>query len=555
MRTKFYIFLILFFVLSTCYAKTWRSSLYPKNWTPDFTDNEGRFLHDFSYAGYHYGEIALPQITKNITDVTKAPYNADNSGKSDATLQIQKAIDDIGKKGGGVVFLPAGEYAISVDSTKSYGLLIRYSNVVLRGAGAEKTFLKNTTTSMRGKQVIYVMSFKAAWETPNGEVVLLSTDVKSRSFEIPVKKTEIFNVGDMVVIATDLTEKFAEEYQMAKYWSDKIPGQRYCRFITAVNKNKKTISLDIPTRYEMLLRDNARIYKVGTHISEVGLEDFSIGNLQNPEKDHWETNQNAAGPDDLAFMKEGTGPYQIHGSHFIAFRNTWNCWARNLSSFRPVENTKDIHFLSNALRLVKSRNVTVDNCKFQKPQYRGGGGNGYMFTFEGSDCLISNCWAKDARHNYSFKSMFTHGNVLYNCKSITPRYSTDFHMHMSIANLIDNLVADGDYIDASFRPWGGISGSMHGHVTSESVMWNTKGLKPQAYHDFLIDSRQWGWGYVIGTSGENAKIMTKPVIGEQEKIKFDTSPEDFVEGECKGETLIPKSLYIDQLTKRIKKRK
>lgn len=550
MKTKLYVSLLLFTILSSGSAKTWRSSLYPKNWKPGYADSEGRFLHDFSYAGYHCGEIQLPEITKNILDVTKSPYNADNTGKTDATKQIQRALDDAGKKGGGVVFLPAGEYSLSIDFTKSYGLLMRYNNVVLRGAGADKTFLKNTTTSFRQKQVIYIMGMSAAWKMPKGETVAVTTDVKSQSFEIPVKSVSPFKEGDMVVIATDLTDKFAEEYQMSKYWSDKISGQRYCRIIKSINKERNTITIDIPTRYLILTRDNARVYKVGTHISEVGLEDFSIGNLQNQEKENWNTNINEAGPDDLAFMSEGTGPYQIHFSHFIVFRNAINCWAKNISSFRPAENTKDIHFVSNALRVVESRNVTVDNCKLQKPQYRGGGGNGYMFTFEGSDCLISNCWAKDARHNYSFKSMFTHGNVLYNCTSITPRYSTDFHMHMSVTNLIDNFVADGDYVDARFRPWGGISGSMHGHVTSESVIWNTKGLKPQAYHDFLIDSRQWGWGYVIGTSGVNSKVVTKPVSGVQENIAYNTGPEDFVEGEGKGESLVPQSLYLDQLQKR-----
>lgn len=539
--------------LMTITAQSWRSSLYPKNWTPDYSDNQGRFLHDFSYAGYHCGLDSIPQINTKIIDVTKSPYNVDNSGKIDATKQIQRALDDAGKSGGGVVYLPVGEYSISVDSAKSYGLLLRYDNVVLRGAGNDKTFLKNTTTSMRLKQVIYIMGMKAAWKTPLGESVLLTHEVKTKSIEIPVVNTDPFAVGDLIVIATDLTDKFAAEHHMTGYWSDKISGQRYCRIIKSIDKQRNVITIDIPVRYSILPRDNARVYKVGKHLSEVGLENFAIGNIQNTEKDHWNTNENEAGPDDLAFMNEGTGPYQIHSSHFIAFRNAINCWARNISSYRPVENAKDIHFLSNALRMVECRNVTIDNCKLQKPQYRGGGGNGYMFTFEGSDCLISNCWAKNARHNYSFKSMFTHGNVLYHCVGVEPRYSVDFHMHLSMANLIDNYVSDGDYIDARFRPWGGISGYMHGHITTESVIWNSKGLKAHPYHDFLVDSRQWGWGYVIGTSGKMNTVITKPVSGVQEKVTFDTTPEDFVEGVGTGEMLVPQSLYLDQLEKRNKK--
>ncbi|MBE6790854.1 MAG: hypothetical protein E7535_06675, partial [Ruminococcaceae bacterium] len=41
--------------------------------------------------------------------VTEAPYFADNTGKTDVTAVIQRAIDDCSKAGGGTVFLPVGE--------------------------------------------------------------------------------------------------------------------------------------------------------------------------------------------------------------------------------------------------------------------------------------------------------------------------------------------------------------------------------------------------------------------------------------------------------------
>ena len=36
-----------------------RSLLYPPDWDPAFTGEKGRFLHDFSYAGYRNGEVPL----------------------------------------------------------------------------------------------------------------------------------------------------------------------------------------------------------------------------------------------------------------------------------------------------------------------------------------------------------------------------------------------------------------------------------------------------------------------------------------------------------------
>jgi len=44
--------------------------------------------------------------------------------------------------------------------------------------------------------------------------------------------------------------------------------------------------------------------------------------------------------------------------------------------------------------------------------------------------------------------------------------------------------------------------------------------------------------------------LTTPVSGTKGKIEFNTGPEDFTEGITKGETLIPQSLYRDQLDKR-----
>jgi hypothetical protein len=275
-------------------------------------------------------------------------------------------------------------------------------------------------------------------------------------------------------------------------------------------------------------------------------------------------------------MRKETGAYQVHFTHYIVFRNAINCWARNISSYKPKENNKDIHLLSNSLLLTESRNVTIENCNFSYPQYKGGGGNGYMFTIAASDCLISNSTGKGARHNFAFKSMYTHGNVIYNCTGSDPRYSTDFHMHLSMANLLDNFVSDGDFIEAKFRSGGGVTGFMHGQVTTESVFWNTKGVKSHPDKDFLIDSRQWGWGYVIGTSGVMDKVVTTPVsetekqwgtnlisdipelkerhaespLTQSNSVYYNTAPEDFVEGVGKGESLIPQSLYLDQLAKR-----
>jgi len=120
-------------------AGPWRSALYPTDWTPKHSLPDARFLHDFSYAGYRSGaklpKVAGPEFVVQGVDAT---------GATDVTAALQKAIDDAGAKGGGVVRLPAGLYRC--DGT----LTIRTSGVVLRGDGPDKTKLFFNSVPKRG---------------------------------------------------------------------------------------------------------------------------------------------------------------------------------------------------------------------------------------------------------------------------------------------------------------------------------------------------------------------------------------------------------------------
>jgi hypothetical protein len=104
--------LTLLAVFATPVAATgWRSELYPADWTPGFADAEGRFLQDFSFAGYHAGTREIPEgAVAPVVDVTQPPYSADFSGQTDATQAVQAAIDTVGGAGGGTVYLPPGTY-------------------------------------------------------------------------------------------------------------------------------------------------------------------------------------------------------------------------------------------------------------------------------------------------------------------------------------------------------------------------------------------------------------------------------------------------------------
>lgn len=522
-------------------AQTWRSSLYPENWLPGFKDTEGRFLHDFSYAGYRSGDVALPLISTNVVDVTKSPYFADKTGLSDSRPAIQQAIDNVGKAGGGVVFIPEGTYKINVSASANNALKINYSNVVLRGAGTDKTFIYNENSNIRGLSVITVRPVTGGdWVYSGTNSVTITSDLLEPAQVIPVSSVAGFKVGDWVVLRADVTTGFIDEHQMAGLWGTSMTGPMFYRTIVAIDAAANTLKIDAPTRYFLKKRDNARLYKVTPVLSEVGLEHFSIANKQTT----------LAGLGDLDFDKSGTGAYEIHGSQLIGIFNAVNCWIRNVNTFKPTENTGDFHLVSNGILLQRTRFVTVESCFFQKPQYEGEGGNGYMFILGGNDCLIKNSHANHARHNFDFKTMQSNGNVILRCRGENSRLASDFHMHLSMSNLFDNFTANKDFLEAKFRPYG-TSPSMHGHPTTQSVFWNTRGEAYPTGKTAIVESSQFGWGYIIGTQGAASAVKTTPVSGTTSGYPYNTSPEDFKEGIGKGDQLEPQSLYEDQLKWRI----
>lgn len=535
-----HLYLILLLFAGSVVAQTWRSSLYPVGWEPGYSDEAGRFLHDFSYAGYGSGLKTISDITSPIVNITQAPYNADNTGTTDVTDIIQQAINNLPATGG-VIYLPAGEYRLSVPSDRAYGILINKNNVVIRGAGANLTKIKNTTTYMRSKNLFSFMATSADWTSSSSKTSPLLHDIDLPVHEVAVENTELFQRGDWVVLRTDVTNDFIEEHHATGYWSNSMNGIMFCRRILDINAFTKKLMLDAPTRYPMKLRDNARVEKLKAQLMECGMEYLSIGNVQH----------DGTGFGDSDFDIAGKAAYDVHASHLISIRNGINCWFRGIKTYRPAENSGNFHLLSNCLQIIRSRNVTVEDCDFRFSQYEGGGGNGYMYILQGNDCLIKNCYAEDGRHNYDFKGMSSNGNVIYACTSKNPRLTSDFHMHLSMANLIDNFQANADVVEAGFRT-SGYEGAIHMYTTSESVIWNTKGINPMGNRTYVVVSRQFGNGYVIGTSGTPSGVVTTPYQGihSSSGIPYNTAPVDFTEGIGTGSNLVPASLWLDQLEKR-----
>lgn len=538
---------VLVFILclgSVAAQDAWRSALYPEDWAPGLRDEAGRMLHDFSYAGYRSGEAPVPErVTGVWVDVTAPPYSADATGVAGATDAIQRAIDDVGRQGGGTVFLPPGVYRITFPTPEANAALrVAHSGVVLQGAGPDKTFLFLDETVSRGKALLLVAPAAGMdwYRVIPGTEQLLREDVTAPGSVLPLAEPPRFAVGDWVAVTHDTTEAWVREHNMAGIWPPgRVPGQLFFRRVTAVDSEHRTITIDAPTRYDLKTRDRARVYAVAAPIEEVGIVGLAIGMRENA-KAGWGTADHAV---------PATGAYDVHGSRAVVLRGVVNGWIQDVATYRPPEN-RQFHIHSIGIEVVHSRHVTVRRVSVANPQYLGGGGNGYPLVIAGQDSLFHHVRAMTGRHPITITGGQTNGNVVLGGYISSPvSLASDFHAFLSVANLIDNLTIDGDRFEAGDRSHAsGTGGLSHGASTSQSVFWNINGLAYKddgSRGDVIVWTEQSGWGYVIGTRGPAHRV------GAGTGIRM--RPVDFVEGEGRGETLEPRSLYIDQLRRRLER--
>jgi hypothetical protein len=224
-----------------------------------------------------------------------------------------------------------------------------------------------------------------------------------------------------------------------------------------------------------------------------------------------------------------------------------------VASFAPEGNTSTAHLLSNGIVVTDSRSVTIENCHFQRPQYGGGGGNGYMYRLQNSsDCLVAFSSAEFARHGFVVSHMRSSGNVFHRCRDVdggkqtgasgdetTLGEGSDHHQAFSHSNLIDGCIGTNSWWEAVYRDAGTVP--RHNITAAHSVFWNVEGYGTGGA---VVRSEQSRYGYAIGTRGTRVAVDRPTLCGTR------CDPRDWVEGQGAGATLEPPSLLLDQRARR-----
>ncbi len=474
----------------------WRASLYPEHWAPGFADDAGRFLHDFSYAGYAAG-LAEPPAPPPAVRLEPGP--------GDMTATVQAALDD-----GGVVLLAAGDWRF--DGT----LALRRSHTVLRGEGPDQTRLFFTKSfDLSGREHLRV------GEGPGlvGEWPLLE-DAAPRGLTVRVADAGALAPGDDVVLGQVITPAFVAAHGMTGFWRAFNDTWQPFLWRRVVAIEGELVTLDAPVRNALTVRDAASLRKVTGLLREVGVEHLGVTNAVEPGA-AWAMNQVG----------------------LVTFTGVTDGWLRDVHSF---SRDGGAHVQSGGVRVHQSSRVTVSDTHVGRAQHRGSGGNGYLFEVrQSSDVLFRDDVGEDGRHNFIQNWGFgTTGCVWLRVESRGGRMEapgggtaggvgySEFHHSLATANLIDSSHFDDGFSIVNRRA----ESTGAGHTGTENVFWNVSGAG-------LLRSMQFGHGYVFGTQGL-AVALDEVFIAEG------TLPLDLAEGLDAGATLTPRSLYVDQLRRR-----
>lgn len=503
---------------------TWRSALFPDDWRPGYGVVVGEHfaqLQDFSYAGYQAGEVELPSVDL-ASAVSVLDFDADPTGTADSSAAIQAAIDAVAGEGGGVVYLPVGTYRVD-------GLLrVTHAGTVIVGDGPEFTRIGFT----RHSAMTDTNHLQFSGHLIEGASIPLVVDGAVGETVLAVEDAAGLSVGEEVGIGMVITEAFRAEHEMDDdgRWGFSADQRRtiFKRTIVAIDREMSPhrITIDVPLRYPIKVRDGADVRGESGAITECGLQDLSVSTAVDWDA-AWENDR----------------------SHAIGFSDAKDCWVRNIESWAGPSGDGEHHLQSGGILIKRSRRMTVADSELANAQNRGGGGNGYLYELMQSDeILVRDCVGRAGRHNFIQNWDFgTTGCVFLRTLSEdgeawgdstglwTPMGASEYHHALAMANLVDASEAHDGWAAKNRMHWS--SGA--GHSATECVFWNTRGTGS-------LESLQYGLGYVIGTEDLDVRTEVMDIFDSE-----GTSPEDWVEGIDEGNQLWPPSLYEEQRRRRL----
>lgn len=405
-------------------------------------------LPDFSFAGYHFGEDRLPFV-KSVTSVRR--YGAKGDGRTDDTRAFIEAIDATDR---GAILVPPGRYHLT-DIIR-----IKKPNVVLRGAGPDKTVLffskgleevkpnPGYTTSGRPTSN-YSWSGGFLWVTGDyrGRAVSrITSETKRGARTISVQKAVGLKTGQRVTVR--LRDDGGRTLLNHIYSGDTGDTRKIRHAITPGMVSRiaaiqgSTITLERPLRFDIRKSWSPTLRTFNPSVVEVGIEELSIEFPNTPYRGH----------------------FTEIGLNGIALNGVSDCWVRNVH----VKNGDSGIFASGMF-------CTLEKIVLSSERKPAGSTTGHHGITVGTDNL---CRDFDFRthfiHDFTVSNLAS-GNVIKNGRGVD--LSLDHHKRAPYENLFCNI-----HIGRGGDMWRCGGGAALGkHCAARGTFWCIRADRDQSF--------------------------------------------------------------------------
>lgn len=470
-------------------------------------DGSESTLLDFSYAGYEFGERAVPDVDYPVYNVQT--YGAvPDDGLSDREA-FQAAVDAATLAGGkAIIYFPKGRYHLRPADAPNATIVIDGNNIVLRGDGAGED----------GTELFMEYPNQAVdatlWNTPelisfsyhnssSDEALLLtaiSADAPRGSHSVEVESTSGLHMGQRVLLKlapNNDPELVADEvapYEVCDEWTE-LPneGVQVTEYHQILRIEGNVVTFKEPLMHKVESRWGWTLHR-HEHRVGCGVEDIAfVGNFD----EDFEHHKNA-----------------LHDSGYrmLTFRRQVNGWIRRCR-FTNV---------SEGASIMLSANVSVYNCTLTGLQ-----GHAALRAQASSHIFLGKITDEPAQYHSVGVSKTAIGNVLWRNETAA---NSCFESHSSQprATLID--ACRGGFLP---NHAGGDAALGPNHL-ADLVLWNYRATSGSGRFDL--------WQ-------RNNRFLMPIIAGFQGGVTF--SAGQVTADESHGRAVEPQSLYEAQLILRL----
>jgi hypothetical protein len=421
--------------VSGTFSELW--GRHGEKWGPD------RRLPFFGFAGYHCGGDPISNVPV-VSTVTDFGAQADDDIGDSAA--IQAAID---ATEAGTVLIPTGRFILDKPIT------IKKSNVVLRGAGPQKTILYVPRSLQEldpldsntdgGKKLAY--SFGGAFLSvegtrPKEHGVAVVEPARRGETQLQLKSTKGIERGSWIQLNIQMNEELGRHLHADLCNAGEgTMGFVFSTVVQVKSTDTESIKLDRPLRLDVRPEWNPTVSIFEPSIEEVGLENFTIQMAGKPKKKH--------------LLEEGFNAIQMIAAV--------NCWVRRVEIIDADMGIK----LDTRSRFCQVEQVLI-RADRRKAEDGPSGHHAIWISGVSQENLVSNFQIEtEYVHDISFEGL-AHGNVIRRGKGV--RLNFDHHRNAPFENLLTDI--DAGIPD---RLWAS-SGSGHRgpHSAARSTAWNIR---------------------------------------------------------------------------------